>query len=364
MIYINGYEIISAIGENLEQNIDAIKEERTNISKINTLKDRENLYYKIKDLKQEDFFDILEKTIVSALKMADIDNSEDIALFTGTSSINIALNEDIYNKTSEILQDANIKTINLTLKKRLGIKGFETIISSTCSSSSNALLQAKNMIECGLIDKAIVVGYELFNQLCFAGFDTFMLLSPKKIKPFCQDRDGTILGEAVSAIVISKKKSKFCISGGATRVDTTNITSSKPDGSKIAHIIKDSLKNANIKNQEIIAIKAHAAGTFQSDEIEAKAIHAVFDLLPPVFTLKPFIGHTMGGCGLNELVLFIGCLNEGFIPKSLNYCDEKNDCDIYPTNKQLVAKNGSYLLNYFGFGGNNSCLILNFNKEL
>ena len=187
-----------------------------------------------------------------------------------------------------------------------------------------------------------------------------MLLSKDKIKPFDEGRDGVILGEAVSAVILGKTKTNMTFLGGSSQVDTNSITS--PHQKNLAKVMFDAINTAEIKPADICMIKTHSTGTRQNDDVEAKAIHMLFDPLPKITALKPYIGHTMGACGSNELVLLMESLKQGFIPKTINFTTKDSECNIEPMSREEEAIEGHYLLNYFGFGGNNTSLVMKYTK--
>jgi 3-oxoacyl-[acyl-carrier-protein] synthase-1 len=95
-----------------------------------------------------------------------------------------------------------------------------------------------------------------------------------------------------------------------------------------------------------------------NDTGEAAGIRQVFEAPPPICALKPFTGHTLGACGVNELALFSLALNAGFFPATRGFKTPDPSLGLSPSLEALPASDGHYLLNYFGFGGNNSSLIL------
>ena len=319
-------------------------------------------YYKLLNVKSSNYYDLIEKVIKDAILDAKILEEEvsKSALFIGTSSPKLPLNESYIRDNGDILKDVNIDEVTDIISQRVGIDGFKALISTACTSSSNALIQAKEMIESGLIDRAIVVGVELYNELSIKGFDSFMLLSRTKMRPFDKNRDGIILGEAVSAIILSKNRTDFKLIGGAIKIDTTSITA--PTAENLSMVMGEAISNANISIEDIIAIKTHSTATVQNDAVEAKAIHNLFgEELPIIITLKPYIGHTLGASGTSELALLIKSLKGGYLPKSINFKEIDKECNITPTLEEIdIGKKGYLLLNYFGFGGNNSCLVLEY----
>ena len=124
--------------------------------------------------------------------------------------------------------------------------------------------------------------------------------------------------------------------------------------------MQDAMEKAKLLPKDISVIKAHATGTLQNDRAEAEALNTVFPLHPNVTALKPYMGHTMGACGTNELVLLMESLKQNFIPKALNFSNIEDTHPLKPMDINIPAIHGYCLLNYLGFGGNNCCLIIKY----
>jgi 3-oxoacyl-[acyl-carrier-protein] synthase-1 len=118
------------------------------------------------------------------------------------------------------------------------------------------------------------------------------------------------------------------------------------------------LKAAGVAPEEIAGIKTHGTASLLNDEAESTGMRQVFAELPPLCALKPFIGHTFGACGLNELVLFTGLAERGYFPATPGICVEPSDLDIALPQTPPPAAPGVFMLNYFGFGGNNTSLVV------
>ena len=80
--------------------------------------------------------------------------------------------------------------------------------------------------------------------------------------------------------------------------------------------------------------------------------------MPPLTALKPYLGHTLGACGSIELALFGSALSRGFLPPVPGFKQADPALGVQPLTAQAPAPAGHYLLNYFGFGGNNTALLL------
>ena len=359
MIFIEGYALNCALGDSAKSSVEALKREP---KKPSTLEDG-NRYYFFKKLSNKGYYQQIEMIAKEAIANANLNNNEikSLGLFIGTSSPKLPLYEAYFRK--EIQEETSLYVNEVTKKVANGleIKGFKTLISTACTSSANALVQAKEMINLGLIEKALVLGVEFYNKLSIKGFESFQLLSKDKISPFDKNRDGVILGEGVSAVILGKKKSSFRVASGVIQLDTNNITSAT--ASSVETVMRASIDEAKIQPSNIQMVKAHATSTLHNDEVEAKALNQLFTSKTAITSLKPYLGHTMGACGTNELVLLIEALKNGFMPKTINFFQEDPKAPLTPLLSEKKAKNGYYLLNYFGFGGNNCCLVLEFQGE-
>jgi 3-oxoacyl-[acyl-carrier-protein] synthase-1 len=276
------------------------------------------------------------------------------------------------------------------IMNRLGLSGPAITVNTACTSSINALMEAAAMLECGLIDYALVLGLELMLPIVAEGFAQMQLLSPDLLRPFSQNRNGMILGEAVSAVLLGREdtlpSSTWHYLGGQSMCETHSVTGVDPSGAGIAALIQQVLASTetnphpacqdnkgdesrvyqagtapgfHIKPEQLTAIKAHGTGGAMMDRAEMSAMETVFaDSMPPYFSLKPFIGHTLGGCGLAELILVMASVDRGFIPATPNATPLDEQFRIPPTSTIIPVEGGRFMLNYFGFGGNSaSCII-------
>jgi 3-oxoacyl-[acyl-carrier-protein] synthase-1 len=126
----------------------------------------------------------------------------------------------------------------------------------------------------------------------------------------------------------------------------------------VAWVIEKALQNAGLTPRDVTAIKTHGTASLLNDEAEAAGIRRVFTAPPPLAALKPWLGHTLGACGVNELLLFMAAADQGFLiaTPGIGVGDEKLGLTLNQAPCDLPR--GYYLLNYFGFGGNNTALIV------
>ena len=356
MIFVEGYALTCALGESAKRSVEALKSEP---KEPNRLADG-NRYYFFREASAKEYYQTIEAIAKEAILDANLNQEEinNLGLFIGTSSPKLPLYEAYLKKETQEETSLYVYEVTQKLAHALEIKGFKTLISTACTSSANALVQAKEMIASGLIEKALILGVEFYNELSIKGFESFLLLSKDKIAPFDKNRNGVILGEGISAVILGKKKSLFRVASGVIHVDTNAITS--PRATSLEAIMRQSIKEAHIEPNHIQMVKAHATATLHNDEVEAQALKQIFTNNTVITSFKPYLGHTMGACGTNELVLLMEALKDGFMPKTLNFSQEDPKQPLTPLLYQKKAKEGHYLLNNFAFGGNNCCVVLEF----
>jgi len=128
-------------------------------------------------------------------------------------------------------------------------------------------------------------------------------------------------------------------------------------------VMSEALAHAGVDPMEVDAVKAHATGSYHNDLTEANGLKQVFQKkVPPVTALKPFVGHTLGACGVIELILFTEAVKSGFVPATLGFEQVDEQLNIEPLTRPLAMQSGTFLLNYFGFGGNCVSLVVSNSK--
>ena len=296
-----------------------------------------------------------------------------MGIFIGSSSFDVGASELAYQqarKTNEdavALEIAGFGAVAEMAREILAIKGPAFNFNTACTSSANAMLYAKQMIESGDIDHALIVGTEVINKITAQGFYCLDLLSQSPMQPFSELRSGLNLGEAIAAIVLSKISAQgiagtgMLLCGGATNCDNTSITAANADGSTIASVISEALNDSGISKEDISVIKTHGTASLSNDDAESLGVKHVFLSVPPCVALKPFIGHTLGACGAAEIsILNDMCVQGTLFAAKHNLADNASDSDLLNLIKHdLPAKpEAHFLLNFFGFGGNNTSLVL------
>lgn len=317
---------------------------------------------KIKNLdSSESLDDILNNLLKELINKSNLtlEELDECALLVGSTSANIASSEQqLKDGVGNNLPLFGYGYIAEKFAQKFGINSEVIFFTSACTSSANALLYAQRAISRGDFKRAIVVGFEFRNEFSLSGFEALGLLSATECKPFHELRDGLVLGDGCSAVLLENKprdNSRFlCLCGGENRCDASSPTSHAIDGGMVAKTIKDALCDVGITSEEISIIKSHGTGSISSDEAEENGLTQVFKNMPYTIALKPFLGHTLGACGVLELSLLWFGLQDGFLPKNI---------ELKQSNKSLLKpnifdNNSIYIVsNHFGFGGNGTVLI-------
>lgn len=230
-----------------------------------------------------------------------------------------------------------------------------------------AILVAKDLLEAGLYDYAVVCGADTLNEFVLSGFNSLKALSPNQCKPFDADRIGINLGEAAATVVLkaidSTEKHSFQIkvAGGSITNDANHISGPSRTGLELAMAIQQGIKQANLTADQIDLVSAHGTATSYNDEMEAKALNHAG--LNEVLTnsLKGYFGHTLGAAGLLECIITMHSMKHNLVIQSrgfdklgttvpVNICKQNTSKEIKNSVKTLA-----------GFGGCNAALI--FSKQ-
>jgi len=367
-INILDYQINSSQGD-LEQTLHAIKHQDIKISSKEIATDFGNTsipffaFENRVEQNQESIKKALKELLSKIITNLNADQRKSTAIIIGTSLIDWHLVDAInscayeYKKTPYKSKKQSIDSYAKELASEFGLHEFTMTINTACTSSANAILEASNLIACGVVDYAVVVGLEIFSPIMSSGFYAMDLISKSSIKPFDRERDGLILGEGIAAILLGRDESRWTLLGGFSNCNSETITSVSQSGDECVEVIQKALQDADVEAKDITALKAHATGSNSNDLAEINAISKVFDTSLIFTALKPYIGHTIGASGILEMTIFMECINEGFIPKTIS-CTKPILNNFSPIREDKKCNSGVFMCNYFGFGGNNISLII------
>lgn len=241
------------------------------------------------------------------------------------------------------------------LAARLGCLGPVATFTTACTSTSVALLAAARAIRQGIVPRAIVAGIDRQMGITIRGFRLLHLYSEDVCRPFDRDRDGMQLGEGCAAIVLEAGDAgRFEWLDGAIGHDPSHVAAGSNDGAAAAWVMERALERSAVSPRSVLAVKAHGTGTFTNDLSELRGMRAVFgDSPPPFSSLKGMLGHTAGTSGILEMVLWLWCAAEGFVPFSRGFRNPIEETGLSPLRSDLELPDGGgvHIFNAFGFGG-------------
>lgn len=248
-----------------------------------------------------------------------------------------------------------------------GIGGPRVTLSTACSSSANALVQAAAGIEQGCFDRALVVGVDTITRMTYHGFGSLGLVSPVPCSPFDSSRQGLTLGEGAAGLVVENPRRArergadvlAAILGWARNVDGHHITQPDPEGRGIEACVRGALRHAGLGPADVDHVNAHGTGTLQNDLVEGTVIGRVLGPEVPVTSTKSYTGHTLGASGALEVVYSVLSLREGLVPASLGVEEVDPRLELNVVQGEALSGDLRFVLsNSFGFGGNNCCVIV------
>ncbi|HBQ34546.1 MAG TPA: beta-ketoacyl-ACP synthase [Ochrobactrum anthropi] len=263
------------------------------------------------------------------------------------------------------------------LSEAFGTRGLPITLSTACASGATAIQLGVEAIRRGESDRVLSIGTD--GSVSAEALIRFSLLSalstqndkPEKAsKPFSKDRVGFAMSEGSGALVMESLESAVArgakvlgiLAGCGEKADDFHRTRSKPDASPAIGTVRAALADAGLTEEQISYINAHGTSTPENDKMEYLALSTVFgDKLAsiPVSSNKSMIGHTLTAAGAIEAVFSLLTIQTGTLPPTINYDnpDPAIPLDVVP-NVKRQAEVSAVLSNSFGFGGQNTSLVL------
>jgi 3-oxoacyl-[acyl-carrier-protein] synthase II len=310
----------------------------------------------------------------------EMDWSERFALYNATkegSAADRLLSVARSLNSLDIFETSQFGSIADRLADTLGTRGLPITLSTACASGATAIQLGVEAIQRGECDRALSIGADgsvtaeaLIRFSLLSALSTHNDIPEKASKPFSRDRDGFVIAEGAAALVLESLES--AVARGATvlgilrgcgeKADDFHRTRSKPDGSPAIAAVRAALSDAGLSEDEIGYVNAHGTSTPENDKMEHLSLSTVFGeriRKIPISSNKSMIGHTLSAAGAVEAAFSLMTMREGVIPPTINYDnpDPAIELDVVP-NVKRNADISSVLSNSFGFGGQNTCLVL------
>jgi 3-oxoacyl-[acyl-carrier-protein] synthase II len=259
------------------------------------------------------------------------------------------------------------------------LRGPNFAVVSACASSTNAIMDAFNLIRLGKADIILTGGSEaVISEAGVGGFNAMKAMSernddPKTAsRPYDKDRDGFVMGEAAGIVVLEELEHAkargariHCeVAGCGATADAHHITAPHPEGLGARNVMRVALEDADMKAEEIDYINTHGTSTPIGDGAEVKAITQVFGdhaYKLNISATKSMTGHCLGAAGVIEAIACIKAVMHDTVPPTINHFTDDPELDPalnFTFNKAQQRTVNAALSNTFGFGGHNACVIV------
>lgn len=295
-----------------------------------------------------------------------------IGVFLGTSTSGIHTTELAYRRRDpqtgalpadyRYAETQNMFSLGEFVRRRLGLNGPASVVSSACSSSAKVFGAAARMIAAGICDAAVVGGVDSLCLTTLYGFHSLGLTSREPCRPYDARRDGISIGEGAGFALLERAEraapGEVLLLGVGESSDAYHMSTPHPEGLGARLAMERALRSARLEPMEIDYINLHGTATRNNDTSEDKAVFDLFGKGTPCSSTKGATGHLLGAAGITEAIVSILSIRQGFLPGSANTrdVDPALKCNYLLENREARAKR--VLSNSFGFGGSNCSLVL------
>lgn len=269
-------------------------------------------------------------------------------------------------------------TLASEISMKYGLRGFSHLISTGCTSSTDAIGYAARQIKFGLSERVIAGGVDSpIAPLILRGFHLMRIMStawngePERAsRPFSRDRDGFVIAEGAWFFVLepehlAKERGATIygeILGYGSTCEAFHRVRLDECGEEPARAIKLALKEAALEPEDIQYVNYHGTSTELNDRIETRAIRLAFGKQAeriPGSSLKSMIGHPQGACGAAGIAATLMAMRDGVAPPTINLDEPDPQCDLdYVAGEERVLPIQYAVANCIAFGSKNSALVL------
>lgn len=400
-IVITGSGVISAIGVGKDETLQSLRNHRTGIGPVRHLQTEHTEFpvgeVNLSDAQMKTMLGIPDDipmvrtsllgmlALREAIEDAQLPSSEfpKTAFISGTTVGGMDKSEQFYlnyfneewlsqpaaaGKT-DYIKTHDCGTSTELIARQFGNFAMVTSISTACSSAANALVLGASLIENGEYERVIVGGAECLSKFHLNGFNSLMILDQQPCRPLDATRAGLNLGEGAGFLVLESEQAALnrgkspvaCLSGYGNACDAFHQTASSEDGEGAWLAMTQAINRAGLQPSDIQYVNVHGTGTPNNDTSECTAMQRVFGTsLPRFSSTKGFTGHTTSASGSIEAIFCLLALQHQFLPVSL-HCQTPIQSSWQPVGiadyqpKEPICH---ILCNAFGFGGNDTSLVL------
>ena len=316
-----------------------------------------------------------------------LDERRKIAVVLGSGGGPIEFSERMYHlyytnqvkkATVYAIASGTIGSLSSELSMRFGLRGPSHVVSTGCTSSTDAIGYAFRSIRFGLEHTVLAGGVDAtVVRGIMEGFAMMRIVSTawerepaRASRPFASDRDGIVLGEGAWMFVLEDLDRALArgarvyaeIRGYGATCDAHHRVRLDESGEEPARAMRLALDEASVAAEALDYVAYHGTSTALNDPIETRAARRVFGKAAariPGSSIKSMIGHPQGACGAAGLAATVLGMRDGFLPPTINLDRPDPECDLdYVPNASRRADIGAALCNTIGFGSKNSALVV------
>ena len=273
---------------------------------------------------------------------------------------------------------AIVGMISSEISIALELRGISHVVSTGCTSSTDAISYAASLIRSGDAEVILSGGADAcVTPGMILGFSRMRAVSThynespaSASRPFDRGRDGFVLGEGAWMIVLEREdrarargaRVYATIDGYGSTCDAYHRVQMAPDGEEIVRAMQLAIQRSGHALEDIGYVNYHGTSTVLNDAVESRCVRRLFGALAdgvPGSSSKSMIGHPQGASGAAGIVTAALALRDGFLPPTINQNDPDPDCDLdFIPNVGRAATPRAALCNCLGFGSKNSAIVL------
>jgi 3-oxoacyl-[acyl-carrier-protein] synthase II len=320
-------------------------------------------------------------------RAADLETRRGIGVMLGSGGGAVEFSERMYElwfaqkeKQASIysIPSGTIGTIASEISMAFDLHGFSHLISTGCTSSTDALGYAYRNLKLGVCDTVICGGADApITEAVMTGFCIMRIVTntsneepARGSRPFSRDRDGFVLSEGAWMFVMERAASAEArgahiyaeVAGYGSTCDAYHRVRMDDSGEEPARAMTLAMTDAGVDPSEVDYLNYHGTATDLNDRIETRAVKRAFGkraaTLPGSGT-KSMIGHPQGACGAAGVAATLMAFRDGVLPPTINLADPDPECDLdYVSDLGRRARIDAAVCNTIAFGSKNSALVL------
>jgi 3-oxoacyl-[acyl-carrier-protein] synthase II len=320
-------------------------------------------------------------------KSLDLETRRQIGVMLGTGGGAIEFSERMYElwyrgavKQASVyaVPSGTIGTIASEISMAYGLHGFSHVISTGCTSSTDAIGYAYRNLKLGVVDYVVAGGADAtITEGVMTGFCIMRIVSTSHndspeaaSRPFAGNRDGFVLGEGSWMFVMEREESARArgakiyaeVAGYGSTCDAYHRVQLDASGQEPARAMQLALRDAQLDSSDIGYLNYHGTSTDMNDRIETRAVKLAFGSHATKLAgsaTKSMIGHPQGACGAAGVAATLMAFRDGILPPTINLDTPDPECDLdYIPDLGRRATIDAAVCNTIAFGSKNSALVL------